>query len=619
MPRMRNLKVQFPSLLTLLIIALGGLTAIACSDSASAVPDAAPPDAFVPDAAIAPTFFTARDDLADDELADQALALLGQGVEGESCRDCHGITRQRLYHWRALSDTALGGCMADHTNTDPDAAKSMIDCFRDEASESMAFHAPRLGIFTTGTHLEYFEFMFERAYGEDYLTEYQEFQDRLAMPRGGRPLFTQAEFDIVASWFTRGVPLTDAKLPPDPAPSECTPGVSAAVSTHVAEMALSGWQAVNEQNDLLMFGCNGADNSLGCLSTYPLAGDEAFSAGWSVNVPGQNIRILRESGYRSAFWTRTSADGRFVANGASTGGASSRVVDLKRDVSIPGNAFYDPGFFPDNSGFMFQRNRAYVCNQSLLVSEPTSIRYNDAEECTSTENVGLYQHVGAALGGGDYWSADGQFTSDNGGKEPRYSDPETSFDIESDVSLTPIIHDGASYDAQDSIRVATPYEGDVIISTSSKMVLTRLRGPSERQLGFVMREIVATPTSEGYDVSLPEVARYCFNGGKPAFSYNERWLVLHHYVGDADAVELGFASSDEAGFSGYQQQGSSNIYLLDTLTGQTTRLTHMQPGQYALFPHFRSDGWIYFVVRTLGENSEHIVATDGALRIEASP
>jgi hypothetical protein len=44
----------------------------------------------------------------------------------------------------------------------------------------------------------------------------------------------------------------------------------------------------------------------------------------------------------------------------------------------------------------------------------------------------------------------------------------------------------------------------------------------------------------------------------------------------------------------------------------------MQPGQYALFPHFRSDGWIYFMVRTLGTENEHIVASDAALVIEAS-
>jgi hypothetical protein len=38
----------------------------------------------------------------------------------------------------------------------------------------------------------------------------------------------------------------------------------------------------------------------------------------------------------------------------------------------------------------------------------------------------------------------------------------------------------------------------------------------------------------------------------------------------------------------------------------------MQPGQRALFPHFRSDGWLYFLVRdrTL---PERIVASDAGL------
>ena len=41
----------------------------------------------------------------------------------------------------------------------------------------------------------------------------------------------------------------------------------------------------------------------------------------------------------------------------------------------------------------------------------------------------------------------------------------------------------------------------------------------------------------------------------------------------------------------------------------------MAPGQYALFPHFRSDGWIYFIVRG-DAGGEHIVASDAALAIE---
>jgi len=39
----------------------------------------------------------------------------------------------------------------------------------------------------------------------------------------------------------------------------------------------------------------------------------------------------------------------------------------------------------------------------------------------------------------------------------------------------------------------------------------------------------------------------------------------------------------------------------------------MQPGQYALYPHFRSDGWIYFLVRDKNNGKEHAVASDAAL------
>ncbi len=43
----------------------------------------------------------------------------------------------------------------------------------------------------------------------------------------------------------------------------------------------------------------------------------------------------------------------------------------------------------------------------------------------------------------------------------------------------------------------------------------------------------------------------------------------------------------------------------------------MGPGQYALFPHFRSDGWLYFLVRTTGSTGEHIVASDVAMVLAA--
>ena len=39
---------------------------------------------------------------------------------------------------------------------------------------------------------------------------------------------------------------------------------------------------------------------------------------------------------------------------------------------------------------------------------------------------------------------------------------------------------------------------------------------------------------------------------------------------------------------------------------------NVPPGEFALFPHFRSDGWIYFVVRTIGQK-EYFAATDATI------
>ena len=48
----------------------------------------------------------------------------------------------------------------------------------------------------------------------------------------------------------------------------------------------------------------------------------------------------------------------------------------------------------------------------------------------------------------------------------------------------------------------------------------------------------------------------------------------------------------------------------------------MKPGQFALFPHFRSDGWLYFIVRDASgaSKTEVIAASDWAIRqVEATP
>ncbi len=59
---------------------------------------------------------------------------------------------------------------------------------------------------------------------------------------------------------------------------------------------------------------------------------------------------------------------------------------------------------------------------------------------------------------------------------------------------------------------------------------------------------------------------------------------------------------------------NSDLYLMDLRVGVPIKITNMRPGQYALFPHFRSDGWIYADVRdTTSGGTEHLIASDAAL------
>ncbi len=121
---------------------------------------------------------------------------------------------------------------------------------------------------------------------------------------------------------------------------------------------------------------------------------------------------MRELAFNTYYWMRSSADGRFVANG-STGGKSI-ISDLQTNKDIEVDAAYDPGFFPDNKGWMFQGTPigAAFCGMSLLTSNPNTIDFSEAA-CSSVSTVSLYQHLGAGLGGGDYFAVNSQFTSDD--------------------------------------------------------------------------------------------------------------------------------------------------------------------------------------------------------------
>jgi len=580
---------------------------------ASSLPDAAPDlgatDAGLDDLGVDASLGDApvlrhRVDMPASALAREALRLMGAVEAGgsNSCHDCHGITRESIGHFRELSDTAWSTCFTDLAVTTPVAAERVISCFRAAGNYS----AGKLGIYSTGAYFEWFRYVFQRARGAAWEADYNAFVARVGMSPRGHTRWTQAEFDLVTEWFLRGTPQVETILLPPPPPPDCTSSVGPEVAAIVDESALTGWSARNRAASILMHGCAGASTASECLGTYPLASDRAIGAGWSV-IAGSRARILFEMNYASSYWTRSSADGRFVAHGGSPDGSGAAFIDLQRGVVIGAVASYDPGFFPDNSGFLFQGGGTSLCEQSVLsVGAPTRITFTEPG-CTTASSIGLYQHMGASLDGGDYFAVNSAWSGDNGGG----ADPTLFLDAGASVTFIAMINSGAGFVEDGSTRVAIPWEGSAVLSPSARTLVTQIANSAAEPVGYVLRRIDVTRSGSGpRTIALPEIARYCVPGGKPAISLDDRWLVTHHRATDADAIDLGFTGPTDPGFAPYRNV--SNVYLVELATGVTTRITRMAPGQQALFPHFRSDGWLYYIVKT-GTLPEYVVATDAAI------
>lgn len=535
----------------------------ACGDNRAAV-----------DAASGAPAFRHPVSLPDDALSLQALQILGAGVpdaQPTSCNACHGLTRQRLRYWGLLSDTSLATCLTDLPVSSPASARTMIDCLRAmPLLPASDFQAQRLGVFASAARLPWFQYAFETAYGADAPAQLAAFQALAGMPREEVVALTQEQFDIVAEWFIRGLPALEVTLAEPPPPDTCTQNISPAVATHVAAMATQGWAALDAQAGLAMQ----------TLTAYPERTE------WEAQG---HVLVVADEDYRTSYWTRSSPDGRFVAHGVEQV-AGSYIIDLQRGVTIPVDAMNDPAFFPDASGFVFQGGARNTCPESVLTSNPSAISMTESG-CNNIQEIGLYEHVGRALGGGDYFAVSGEIVSDDGGKYPTTKDPDAAFVFGARTAFTPLLFDGTQFVPRSAVPVDTSFEGDPVLSPSARLVLDRLAGPDDRQLGYVLRSVDATFDGTTYAISAPEIARYCFTGGKPGFSFDERYIAFHHY----------------------ETNGSANLYLVDLQTGSPVQITHMGVGQYALYPHFRADGWLYAQVRDMTTGHEYTIALDAAL------
>jgi hypothetical protein len=574
----------------------------------------------------------------DLDLAKSALGILGVDFPalhaGRSCAECHDINIYTVRDWINRSGNLMRVCfltgeslpLADKTD-----ALAMVNCMRTDTKDPQSdFDIKKLGLQAAFVHTGFYKELFKKAFPEDWKAKHADFVQQIGMPKNREPLSLE-DVAVVKRWAEKDGPYLEKLLAnPEPPQTMCTPFLSDELKQHLEDMRRYGWETKNRSERLRMFACAPGQEKAQCFEQkdtkgnpiFPEARQTEIGKNWLQDFPEAKIRFLRDLPVRTRYWMRTSPDGRFVGNGGSaiTDLAPTLRGEPKRDITIA--AQYDPEFFSDNSGFMFQdsgptKSETGFCSKDILTDESvTNIDFTDPRcNAVSGGEVGLYQSVGTDLGTGDYLAVFGEFASNSGVSTD--IDEQPSWFDNSYLSLVKLVHDGTSYDPKDHVLKWTPYEGDWSVSPSTRMLISRITGVQNDlrvQLGYNVH--LAKPFEEKGRINylIEHVGAFCQRGGKGRSSFDERMFAYFHYVIPGDFQELGFSSATDPEF--LKLLGSSNVYVHDLLTGKTKRVTRMGPNQQALFPHFRSDGWLYFQVWDTELKQRFIVASDASIVFE---
>ncbi len=582
--------------------------------------------------------------LSDDELAKAALTILGAPQTRDpnapsacSFTGCHSINPLTLRQWKEQLTSASSFLSGTASN------EEKINYMRqDPRNPSTGFTPERIGLMAAGVHFalgaevnkerhpqayaqgQMFKSLFA---GQDEL--YSEFRDEMLMPvLPEYARLSASEYELVLTWFKKGMPKLDDIMHED-RPTACVDDF-APLKAHASAVKGSNWSAQNRSNRLAMFACPlDATSPTACFQQQRAGADvfaSAANAEWSKPWPqdGSTVRVLRELTSPNSFWLRSSADGRFAATGGGRNGGA-QAIDLQasldggtRDIGL--QASYDPDFWPDNKAFMFQGGTKF-CAQSLLEKASTSLVTFGEPECSNLGAAsGLYQTVGQQLGdnsiGDRYilysiWAGDsGQYSASARDTVPR-AGADSAINVYVAVAKGNDVVDGYKIFG-DAVKVATPYRGDTMMARSGKMLGSRVAG-EHGALGYAIESLQSKIVAGHYRFDLSPLGKVCMRGNKANFSFDERFLATHHYNEPAD-----FGAGPED--ADYRAKGSSDVWVADFVTGQKVRAVKMGPGQFALYAHFRSDGWLYFLVVDHNSGKYYVAASDWAVRqLEATP
>lgn len=572
------------------------------------------------------------------ETAEAVLGRMGaiQSPADPLCSTCHALNVQNISDWGDRANSLRYECfrglaLSEFVKRTRQELLEAIECLKDPMRNN-EFTPHRLGLYSSGVHLDDFRKLFENAYDQPD-GHFQRFLGAVKMPPGNRGEYDAAEFSRMMTWNNGwpSRPFLEELLGNIEFPSQCESSVSPKLRQHAERMRTSGWRARNLANGIMMFGCPDSDplncftqKKSGAEDVFPRAESTSYGMEWGRDDPGSTMRILHRIPQTTAFWMRSSADGRFVANGVMTHPSdpdrdySAVITDLGgllgaagQVKDIPVLAYYDPSFFADNSGFLFQGDRTGICSQRVLENPSVSKIDWTQTGCSSSDehSIGLYQSIGTQLGGADLLAVTGPFAGDIGGMP----DHNTPFNSVSKAWFQTLIFDGTIYRNQMEVVADMPFQGDFAFSPTATLLSSRLTGADDdyRQIPlaykFYLASIVPGPVPA---VVTEEVGTFCQAGRKGNFSFDERFWTYHKVVAEDDWRELGFVDQHDPEFRALVNN-SSNIYLIDFFTGETRRLTRMNRNEFAQFPHFRSDNWLVFMVQGA---ERYVVSTDAAVR-----
>jgi hypothetical protein len=565
------------------------------------------------------------------KVATDALKTIGGTVDGAStrCTQCHAMEAKEIFDWGQTGYWTID-CIDYWTKEDPKKIKTCLQ------TEDGKYTPGRLGLVAGALDQEYMINAFKAAFPESWEVEHKKALNTASMPPKsiGAETIPKGEWLNLKKWMEKQMIYLDVLMgDTDEYPTACKPFVkSEELSSLISNTIQGGWESYHRTMKTKFFGCTKLNKPLECFKEqnggkdiFPLTSDLKLTEGWKHNHhPHAKMRFITDTLPKtSTYWFRSSPDGKFIASGVYgyeyidekvkfTGNKESFksiVNDLssindeqhsRKEILL--DPQYDPDFMPDNStinmaGGMF-------CPMSYLKYGNRNHLTFKEDGCSRISEIGLYQSIGMSLDHSDSLAMSGNFASDIGGFNTLWRpgelpvDPAPNWLTRSTLKLFPLNFDGRNYVLQDSQELKVPYDGDWILSKNTKLAMSRTSGWDEVTGKYVQRGYGLYSLDRlGNGVYKPKkIAQFCHNGTKASFSYDDRFVVYHHYVTADDYKEYGFEKDDEK-FLELVKQGKSDIWYIDLLEGTPKRISNVSGGQHALFPHVRADGWLYFVVK----------------------